>query len=134
MKSCSYCGRENADEAVYCSECGTEFEPATEPANPEASASESDPSGYVIAPLSEEDKQKGLVTVIKCGTLVEADCLAARLRAAGIDVFIPDEMLMQAIGWNLNTYGYVRVQVAPKDYEAARDLLSWEEEAADEAV
>lgn len=26
MKKCSYCGRDNADEAVNCHECGTEFE------------------------------------------------------------------------------------------------------------
>ncbi len=25
MKTCGYCGRENADEARYCRECGTEF-------------------------------------------------------------------------------------------------------------
>ena len=25
MKKCSYCGRENSDEAVHCRECGTEF-------------------------------------------------------------------------------------------------------------
>jgi hypothetical protein len=25
MKKCSYCGRENADEATHCRECGTEF-------------------------------------------------------------------------------------------------------------
>ena len=26
MKKCSYCGRDNADEALNCKECGTEFE------------------------------------------------------------------------------------------------------------
>jgi hypothetical protein len=26
MKSCGYCGRENEDEAVHCTECGTVFE------------------------------------------------------------------------------------------------------------
>ena len=26
MKECSYCGRDNADEALHCRECGTEFE------------------------------------------------------------------------------------------------------------
>jgi len=30
MKKCSYCGRDNTDDAVNCHECGTEF--ATEPA------------------------------------------------------------------------------------------------------
>jgi putative signal transducing protein len=50
--------------------------------------------------------------------------IATRLQAAGIETFLPDESLMQVIGWNLNTYGYVRVQIAPKDYDAAKDLLT----------
>ena len=25
MKTCSYCGRENADDATFCRECGTGF-------------------------------------------------------------------------------------------------------------
>lgn len=33
MKKCSYCGRDNADDAVNCRECGTEFE--NEPAKSE---------------------------------------------------------------------------------------------------
>jgi hypothetical protein len=52
------------------------------------------------------------------------------LRAGGIEVFLPDESLMQMIGWNLNTYGYVRVQVAPGNFEAARDLLREKDPAA----
>ena len=31
MKKCSYCGRENTNEAVHCAECGTAF--PTPPAN-----------------------------------------------------------------------------------------------------
>src|ERR1051325_3253695 len=37
MKTCSYCGREGADEQVFCKECGTEFtapEPENEPQEP----------------------------------------------------------------------------------------------------
>ena len=36
MKNCSYCGRENADEATKCRECGTEFtiQAADAPAEP----------------------------------------------------------------------------------------------------
>lgn len=37
MKKCSYCGRQNSDEAVHCPECGTPFpEPSdvAEPARP----------------------------------------------------------------------------------------------------
>jgi hypothetical protein len=30
---------------------------------------------------------------------------------------------MQAISWNVNTYGFVRVQVPPKEYETAKEFL-----------
>jgi hypothetical protein len=45
MKQCSYCGRDNDDDALNCRECGTEFEkpnetsPAEEPRQPETSES-----------------------------------------------------------------------------------------------
>jgi len=31
MKKCSYCGRDNADEALNCRECGTEFDHPSDP-------------------------------------------------------------------------------------------------------
>ena len=46
------------------------------------------------------------------------------LESNGIETFIPDQHLMQAIGFNLNTYGYVRIQVRRKDYANAKELLS----------
>ena len=39
MKTCSYCGRENEDQAAKCQECGTEFGPS--PASAEHTAKES---------------------------------------------------------------------------------------------
>ena len=65
-----------------------------------------------------------LVNLMRCRTLGEADLLVAQLETAGIPAFIPDQFLMQNVGFNLNTYGYVRIQVSPKDYEAAKELLS----------
>ena len=53
-----------------------------------------------------------------------ADIVVGRLQAAGISAFLPDENLMQTIGWNFNTFGYVRVQVSPNDYDAAKTLLT----------
>jgi hypothetical protein len=35
MKNCSYCGRDNLDDALNCRECGTEFEEVSEPIPPE---------------------------------------------------------------------------------------------------
>ena len=120
MKKCSYCGAEHPDDAVMCAIDHTPFElPSKPPPPPEPKRPE-----YDFAPLSAEDRQKDLVTLLACRTLGEADMVVSRLRAEGIEAFLPDDSLMQVIAWNLNTYGYVRVQIAPKDYDAARDLLA----------
>ena len=125
MNKCSYCGAEYADDVLECPIDHTPLvEPKVAPAPVALPRAESDQPNYEFAPLSAADRQMDLVTLVKCGTLVEADLVVSRLRAAGIQAFIPDECLMQNIGFNLNTFGYVRVQVAPRDYDSARDLLS----------
>jgi hypothetical protein len=78
----------------------------------------------MFAPLSVADRKRDLVTLARCRTLVAADLVVSRLRAAGIEAFLPDQYLMQAVGWNFNTFGFVRVQISPKDYDAARGLLA----------
>jgi ribosomal protein L40E len=107
MKQCAYCGGKNADEAVHCSGCGTEeFKTAAPVETPKL------------------DEQEELVTVFSCQRLSDADIITGRLRVAGIEAFVPDEFLMQTIGFNLNTYGYVRVQVRRKDYASAKELCA----------
>ena len=86
------------------------------------SGGESNPK-YRIGPLSEEANGQRWVTLVSCGTVLEADMVRSQLEAAGIGTFLPDEQLMTAAAWGLNAYGYVRVQVEPADYEAARELL-----------
>ena len=66
---------------------------------------------------------KDLVTLLQCRTLAEADLIVTLLEASSVRAIIPDEFLMQSLGWNLAAYGYVRVQVAPTDYEAAVAVL-----------
>jgi hypothetical protein len=78
---------------------------------------------YRILALAPETDGQGWVTLVKCGSVVEADFLRARLESEGMAVFIPDENLMAAAGWALNEFGYVRVQVGAEDYEKARELL-----------
>lgn len=120
MKLCAYCGRENTDEAIHCSECGTgEFKDCAIADPPPTNRS----PVLEFAPLTPEAMQKDLITLMTCRTLAEADLIVSRLEGTGIAAFIPDQFLMQAICWNLNTYGYVRVQISPKDYEAAKDSL-----------
>jgi len=108
MKLCSYCGRENAEESRFCAECGKEFDAQAKVARRDAGGKRGDDPDWV--------------TVVKCRTLMEADLLVARLRAAGIESFLPDEASLAA-ALPCNTYGYVRVQVPPAQFEAARALL-----------
>lgn len=128
MKTCSYCGAEYPDDAVICTIDRTPFEQPAEPKKPESKEPK-----YRFPPISAEDREKDFVTLVSCATLPAADIIVGRLEAAGIDAFIPDESLMAVSGggW-ATTFGFIRVQIAPKDYEAAKELLSDIYEVADE--
>jgi hypothetical protein len=123
MKRCSYCGVEYPDDAVMCATDHTPLDPAIVPPPPPR-LPESKRPAYHFSSLSQADQQKAFVTLVTCSTLVAADMIVTRLRAAGIEAFLPDEYVMQNAGWNNVTFGYVRVQVPPKDYDAAKDLLA----------
>ena len=119
MKVCKYCGHENGDDAVHCSECGTEgFEAPASNDPPSAT-----PPSSEFPPLTAQDMEQGLVTLMTCRTLPEADLVVSRLASIGINAFIPDQFLLLAVSWNLNSFGYVRVQVSSMDYEAAKEFL-----------
>jgi hypothetical protein len=122
MKTCSFCGKLNLDDASQCTECATEeflSSGADLPSLPQFRGQE-----WKIGNLSPADQDKSLVTLLGCRTLLDADMVAGRLRAAGISAFVPDQFLMQNEGFALNAYGYVRVQVSPKDFTAAKELLA----------
>lgn len=109
MKECAYCGRENQDAATRCRECGSEEFKTGEPAE---------------RPVPKLDPQEEFVTLISTQMLADADLIVSRLASASIEAFIPDQFLMQNVAFNLNTFGYVRVQVRRKDLEKAEELLS----------
>jgi hypothetical protein len=122
MKKCANCGLENDDDEVCCCECGrTEFKAVSAPAKNETEPRQPE---YEFCPLSAADRQKDFMTLVTCRTLLMADFVVSRLRAAGIEAFIPDQSVTQWFGGTFNTDGFVRVQIAPKDYEAAKDLLA----------
>ena len=121
MKRCAYCGRENSTDATHCVECGTEL--GDEIASVRSSGLRPIRE-FEFRGLTAEESQQDLVTLLRCRTLAEADLIVCRLASSGIQALIPDEYLMQAICWNLNTYGYVRVQIPPRDYQAAVELLT----------
>lgn len=122
MKTCSYCGAEYPDDAVVCAVDHTPFEtPAERLAEP--SAPEPKRPEYRFPPISAEERQRDFVTLVTCATLPAADIIFGRLEAAGIEASIPDESLMNVMGGGLGAFGFVRVQIATKDYDAARELL-----------
>src|SRR5436190_6045546 len=121
MKNCSYCGRENEDAAVHCIECATEFSANMVKDKPMPSASASQ---IEFVPLAQEDRENDLVTLARGSTLVEAEMLVTRLDGAGFSTFIPDEFIIQQSPWNACTYGFVRVQVPPSEYDSAKEFLS----------
>jgi ribosomal protein L40E len=125
MKICAYCGRENDDAAIHCRECGTqEFERPKGEA-PEVVPEKAGPElpKWEFGKLTPEEMKLDVVTLLTCRNIVEADMVVGRLDAVGIPAFIPDEFLMQAMAWNANAFGYVRVQVSPNDYERAKTFL-----------
>src|SRR5260221_4378774 len=105
MKSCTYCGCQNEDDAIRCKECGTEF------ATPE----EVDPQ------LT--DPAEALVAVATFGDSVEASLLKDRLELAGIEACIPEELNPSPFG-NFVPMAHVTVKVAAKDLEAAKEILA----------
>jgi hypothetical protein len=128
VKTCSYCGRENQDDAVSCRECGgTSFRtaPETHLDNDDSESGSANAAGDKIdfEPFKPEDSDKAWVTLMRCPTLPEADAVAMRLRAENIPVFLPDEYMMQALSINVSAYGFVRVQVPPSEYQNAREIL-----------
>jgi hypothetical protein len=83
-----------------------------------------------FVPLNEAEREHDWVTLVQCGNLFEADAIAMELRGEDIPVFLPDEFSTQTFGF-VNTACGVRVQVAPADYERARETLVGNREADD---
>jgi len=121
MKRCGYCGKENIDEATNCAECGS---PDLRAESGQGQREQSVPAWLAekLRILSPEEMEQDFVTLTTCRTLPEADLLVSELENAGIEAFIPDECLMQNAPIT-TAFGYVRVQVVPKDYVEARELL-----------
>lgn len=122
MKTCPYCGKNNEDEAVRCSGCDTAFTESATPASTDASKTVNRVK-YEFVERKPAEMEKDFVTLVTCARQVEADIVVGHLETAGISAFVPDEFTSQAFGGGLASLGFVRVQVAPKDYPAAREFL-----------
>src|ERR1051326_5336461 len=102
MKTCSYCGHENADLAFECAKCGVEF-PTPEQVDPQLA-----------------DPKQALVVLATFGDVTEASLLKDRLEQAGIEACIPEELNPSPFG-NFPPMAHVTVRVAEKDLAAAKE-------------
>ncbi len=74
---------------------------------------------------------KEWVTVRTCESLGEADAVRSQLQAAGIPVFIPDEMAMQTNPAEAMSHGFPRAQVWSTQVNEAREVLAlWKPDGA----
>jgi hypothetical protein len=105
MKTCAYCGHENQDAALQCTECGTAF-PVPEQVDPQLT-----------------DPAESLVILATFGDSVQASLLKARLEQAGIEACIPEELDPSPFG-NFPPLAHVTVRVAEKDLATAKEVLS----------
>lgn len=106
MKMCSYCGRENTDDALHCKECGTEFE---------REAAKFDDKG-----LNDEVKT---VTIRTFTSHDGANITRSNLEAHGIQCWINSDDGGGAMPY-LTAPGGVRLLVRVSDAEVAVALLN----------
>jgi hypothetical protein len=107
MKTCTHCGHVNEDNANACAGCGKNF--------PAASRKKVDPrlQDPTLAPK----------IVATFSNLEQASVLKARLEAAGIEAWIPEEFEPQVFSAVI-PLERITVRVAAKDFEAAQAVLA----------
>lgn len=114
MKRCSYCGVEYPDDAAQCSVDQSELledSPARAPSEPPPDAA----ARFEIAPMTEADKLKDFVTILILDDPQLAKIVYDRLRVSQVQV--------RAFKPGRGLGGGYYIQVAPKDYDDAKNLL-----------
>lgn len=84
MKKCSYCGRDNAVQAINCSECGTEFKRVSQP-NISKTFESSESSISVLPPKSESDNR----LILKYDNILVSSRGMTEHHANRVVIFVP---------------------------------------------
>ena len=126
MWKCPKCGETVEDDKFeVCWACGTSKTGVVDPHfndDGPIAASENQPLEEEFTNKEETDAEH-LVTVATCTTGPQAHAMRMQLEAAGIPVFLGDEMTI-AMDWLLsNAVGGVKIQVAERHAERAKELI-----------
>src|SRR5947209_1427456 len=134
MWKCPKCGENLKDDYEVCWSCGTTKAGVQDPhfLDPEASsAPENEPLEEVTDEIGTEPEQ--MVTIANCNLPAEAHAMRLHLEAAGITVFLADELTV-TMDWLLsNAIGGVKVQVPEHYAEQATTLLAGFSRASEES-
>src|SRR5438045_2235890 len=103
MKNCSYCGRENPDDAKFCLECGKEFVADAQ------------------TPIEHLGK---LVTVATAFNPADAHLTRSRLEAAGFHAAVLNELSALSMDGYALAVGGIRVQVPESEAAEAKEFLN----------
>jgi hypothetical protein len=126
MWQCSKCGESLKDVFEVCWACGTSKDGVQDPhfLDPEAEAAPENQALEAIPDdLDVEEEPERMVTVANCNLAAQAHAMRMRLEAAGIPVFLADELTI-AMDWLLsNAIGGVKVQVAERHAPRAAEIL-----------
>jgi len=120
VKKCSYCGAEYSDATA---ECSIDHEPLVPdaPAPSQHTKEQKDLEHIIeIRPLTPTEKQNEWLTIVTPHDNFEANIVMGRLRSSGIEARLHASVIGGWLGKQIQTF----VQVRPKDYDAAKDLLS----------
>jgi hypothetical protein len=125
MWKCPKCNESLRDGFDVCWSCGTTKDGVLDPhfLDPEAASTspENEPLSDFADELDEEPER--MVTVAQCNLAAEAHAMRLHLEAAGIPVFLADELTV-AMDWLLsNAIGGVKVQVPERLAERATQIL-----------
>jgi hypothetical protein len=126
MWKCSKCGENLKDVFEVCWSCGTTKDGTLDPHFLDPEAHSAAPENQALEDMADdmEAEPEQMVTVAQCNLAAQAHAMRMRLEAAGIPVFLADELTV-AMDWLLsNAIGGVKVQVAERDVPRAAEILA----------
>ena|SRR5947209_7117107 len=125
MWTCSHCGENLKDSFQVCWSCGTTKDGILDPHFHDQEGVGAAPENQALEDVFVDTDQEAerMITIARCSLAAQAHAMRVQLEAAGIPVFLGDELTI-AMDWLLsNAIGGVKVQVPERYAERATQVL-----------